>query len=99
MLLRNIRAHLVASCATLVLAFAVAPQILLADEPTSELDEGNREHVMAELRAEARRGAVVVVATHDSAVVDASDRHIVIDEGMLTDHIAPVGRHRSAFQG
>jgi putative ABC transport system ATP-binding protein len=79
-------------------AFAVSPEILLADEPTSELDEGNREHVMAELRVEARRGAVVVVATHDSAVVEASDRHIVIDEGRLTDHIAPVGRHRSAFE-
>jgi putative ABC transport system ATP-binding protein len=80
-------------------ALVVGAAVLLADEPTSELDEGNREHVMAELRAEARRGAVVVVATHDSAVVDASDRHIVIDEGMLTDHIAPVGRHRSAFRG
>ncbi|HSS67872.1 MAG TPA: ATP-binding cassette domain-containing protein [Nocardioidaceae bacterium] len=80
-------------------AFVAGAAVLLADEPTSELDEGNREHVMAELRIEARRGAVVVVATHDSAVVDASDRHFVIDEGMLTDRIAPVGRHRSALRG
>jgi putative ABC transport system ATP-binding protein len=84
-------------------AFVVGAEVLLADEPTSELDEGNREHVMAELRIEARRGVVVVVATHDSAVVDAADRHIVIDEGMLTDHVAQVGlsvgRHRSVFRG
>lgn len=70
--------------------FAVAPKILLADEPTSELDEGNREYVMSELRAEAARGAVVVVATHDPAVVAAADRHYILDDGVLTDHIEPV---------
>jgi putative ABC transport system ATP-binding protein len=64
-------------------AFAVRPEILLADEPTSELDEGNREHVMDQLRREASRGAVVVVATHDPAVVDAADRLLVLDEGRL----------------
>jgi putative ABC transport system ATP-binding protein len=64
-------------------AFAVSPEILLADEPTSELDEGNREHVMDQLRAEARRGAIVVVATHDPAVVEGADRKVVLDEGRL----------------
>jgi putative ABC transport system ATP-binding protein len=64
-------------------AFAVTPEILLADEPTSELDEGNREHVMDQLHAEAARGAIVVVATHDPAVVDAADRQLVLDEGRL----------------
>jgi putative ABC transport system ATP-binding protein len=64
--------------------------VLLADEPTSELDEGNRGLVLSELRKEAERGAVVVVATHDPAVVDACDRHYVLDEGRLTDHVAPV---------
>ena len=43
--------------------FVVDAGILLADEPTSELDEGNRGVVLAELREEAARGAVVVVAT------------------------------------
>ena len=57
-------------------AFAVSPEILLADEPTSELDEGNREHVMDQLRIEAARGAIVVVATHDPAVVEAADRRL-----------------------
>ena len=64
-------------------AFAVSPEILLADEPTSELDEGNREHVMDQLRIEAARGAIVVVATHDPAVVEAADRKVVLDEGRL----------------
>jgi putative ABC transport system ATP-binding protein len=68
----------------------VGAEVLLADEPTSELDEGNRSLVLSELRREAARGAVVVVATHDPAVVDACDRHYVIDEGRLTDHVAAV---------
>jgi len=68
----------------------VGADVLLADEPTSELDEGNRAMVLAELRTEAERGSVVVVATHDPAVVDACDRHHVIDEGRLVDHVAAV---------
>ena len=63
--------------------FVVGAGILLADEPTSELDEGNRSVVLAELREEAARGAVVVVATHDPAVVDACDLHFALDEGRL----------------
>ncbi|MGI8577156.1 MAG: ABC transporter ATP-binding protein [Nocardioidaceae bacterium] len=78
-------------------AFAVNADILLADEPTSELDEGNRAHVMAELRVETARGAIVVVATHDAAVVAASDRHYVLDDGVLTDHVQPVAGVYSNF--
>jgi len=55
-------------------ALVVRPRLLVADEPTSELDEATRDHVLAELRAEARRGAVVVVASHDPAVLDTCDR-------------------------
>ena len=66
----------------------VGAEVLLADEPTSELDEGNRSLVLSEV-AEPRAGAVVV-ATHDPAVVDACDRHYVIGEGRLTDHVAAV---------
>ncbi len=64
--------------------FVVGAGILLADEPTSELDEGNRGLVLAELRAEAERGSVVVVATHDPAVVATCDLHYALDEGRLT---------------
>jgi len=68
----------------------VGADILLADEPTSELDEVNRGLVLGELRQEALRGAIVVVATHDPAVADACDRHYVLDDGRLTDHVAEV---------
>ena len=82
--------------------FVVGADILLADEPTSELDEVNRELVLSELRREAQRGAVVVVATHDPAVVAACDAHYMLDEGRVVDHIEAVhldeaaARHRHA---
>ena len=63
--------------------FVVGAEVLLADEPTSELDEGNRAVVLAELREEAARGAIVVVATHDPAVVEACDLHVALDEGRV----------------
>jgi putative ABC transport system ATP-binding protein len=68
----------------------VGAGVLFADEPTSELDETNRGLVLSELRKEADRGAVVVVATHDPAVVDACDAHYTLDDGRLVDHVAAV---------
>jgi putative ABC transport system ATP-binding protein len=75
-------------------AFGVDADILLADEPTSELDEFNRELVMAVLHEVADGGAIVVVASHDPAVVNAADGHITLDDGWLTDHIEPVHTFR-----
>ena len=56
---------------------------LLADEPTSELDQGNVGVVLDALRAEAERGCVVVIATHDPAIVELADHHVAIDEGRI----------------
>lgn len=58
--------------------------VVLADESTSELDGANRERVVELLRAEARRGAAVVIATHDPDVAAAADGHAVLDEGHLS---------------
>ena len=80
-------------------AFAVGAELVLADEPTSELDELNRDHLMSLLHSEAARGAIVVVASHDPAVVAAADRHIALDEGELIDDVEPVaaGRRHSGW--
>ncbi len=50
-------------------------------------------------RKEARRGRIVVVATHDAAVVAAADRHYLLDDGELTDRVAPVGQLRPGMTG
>ena len=62
-------------------ALAVRPDLLLADEPTSELDEVSRDHVVDELRAEATRVAVVVIASHDRDVLAACDRVLWLADG------------------
>lgn len=61
----------------------VDADLLLADEPTSELDEVNRDHALEQLRLCARRGAAVVVATHDPAVVEACDHDIHLVDGVV----------------
>ena len=54
-------------------ALVTAADVLLADEPTAELDADNRGLIVSLLTERARTGAVVVIASHDPDVVDACD--------------------------
>ncbi len=65
-------------------SLAVRSTVLLADEPTSELDHVNREVVLRLLRDRARAGAAVVMATHDPEAAAAADRVVHLDDGVLT---------------
>ena len=58
--------------------------VVLADEPTSELDAVNRARVVALLRAEADRGAAVVLATHDPDAAAECDAELHLDAGEAT---------------
>jgi putative ABC transport system ATP-binding protein len=60
---------------------AMRGQVILADEVTSELDAANRQRVLDLLRAEARRGAVVVFATHDPDAAAACDAELHLLDG------------------
>lgn len=57
--------------------------VLLADEPTSELDHDNRERVVALLLDLARGGALVLLATHDPEVAEVSAARWHLDDGRL----------------
>ncbi len=65
-------------------ALAGWASVLLADEPTSDLDGRNREVVLTALRAAADRGAVVVLATHDPEAAAAADGELALDSGEAT---------------
>jgi len=65
-------------------ALAARAAVLLADEPTSDLDGLNREMVLGALRAAADRGAVVVLATHDPEAAAAADGELSLDAGEAT---------------
>jgi ABC-type lipoprotein export system ATPase subunit len=53
-----------------------SPAIVLADEPTGNLDTESTRVVVEALRRQAREGAAVVIVTHEQAVVDQCDRVI-----------------------
>src|SRR5699024_795214 len=57
--------------------------VLLADEPTSELDHDTRERVVALLQGIARRGGVVLLATHDPEVAEVADARWHLEDGAL----------------
>ncbi|NOR37557.1 MAG: ATP-binding cassette domain-containing protein [Woeseiaceae bacterium] len=65
-------------------ALITRPQLVLADEPTGNLDAGNGEHVlklMLELNRELETSLVVV--THDQAIASRMDRVLVLENGIL----------------
>jgi cell division transport system ATP-binding protein len=65
-------------------AFVNRPLILLADEPTGNLDPTNSEAIMSLLERINRTGTTVVMATHDKALVDRMRRRVIeLDKGEL----------------
>jgi lipoprotein-releasing system ATP-binding protein len=65
-------------------ALIARPQLVLADEPTGNLDAGNGEHVlkpMLELNRELKTSLVVV--THDQSIASRMDRVLVLENGVL----------------
>ena len=66
-------------------AFVNRPLILLADEPTGNLDPGTSVGIMRILDRINRTGTTVVMATHDHAIVDAMRRRVVqLDRGRIS---------------
>jgi ABC-type dipeptide/oligopeptide/nickel transport system ATPase subunit len=69
------------------LAMANGPGLLLADEPTSQLDRPNRDKVVEMLRAVTQRfGTTLVAVTHDADVAEALGRIVTIVNGRADDH-------------
>ena len=65
---------------TLARALHGGPDLILADEPTADLDAETARAVTEGLLAEAARGAALVIATHDMALAARMDRIIQLDE-------------------
>ncbi|GGB71427.1 hypothetical protein N798_16680 [Knoellia flava TL1] len=59
-------------------ALLMEPGVVFADEPTGNLDHASAEAVLDALDGAARRGAVVVIATHDDRVVDRCTSRVVL---------------------
>jgi putative ABC transport system ATP-binding protein len=65
-------------------AFMVKPPILMADEPTGNLDSANGAHVLELLVALNRReGTTLVLVTHDHALTEHADRIVTLRDGKI----------------
>ncbi|MBI5136939.1 MAG: ABC transporter ATP-binding protein [Nitrospirae bacterium] len=63
------------------------PQVILADEPTGNLDRASGEQVVGILEDLNRRGMTLIVVTHDPAVGERAQRRIHMDDGRISaDH-------------
>jgi putative ABC transport system ATP-binding protein len=69
--------------AGLAVALANDPPLLLADEPTGELDTETAREIVALLRARATGGIAVLAVTHNAVLTDAADRVLELESGRL----------------
>ncbi len=72
--------------AAIAVALAPKPQVLLADEPTGELDEATAAGILdlfATLRT--REGASILTVTHNPEVAERADRHATMRDGEIVD--------------
>jgi cell division transport system ATP-binding protein len=62
------------------------PKILIADEPTGNLDEENKEQILSIFKEANVRGTTVVVATHDRRVTENSHRRVIrLERGRIAE--------------
>jgi ABC-type lipoprotein export system ATPase subunit len=74
--------------AAIAVALANNPSVVLADEPTGELDSATGEQVFASFRtANEELGTTVVVVTHDHAVANAVRRTVAIRDGRTASEV------------
>jgi len=79
-------------CQRVAIARAVAgrPELILADEPTGNLDSAAGRQIIELLAGLADNGTAVVVVTHDPAVAAAMDRRVVMRDGrIIADEAVP----------
>lgn len=66
-------------------AIAGDPPLLLADEPTGNLDSRSGEEVMKIFNELHQKGNTIIIITHDREIADAAPRTVFIRDGVLTE--------------
>jgi putative ABC transport system ATP-binding protein len=61
------------------------PAVILADEPTGNLDQKSGRQIMDLFRELNRNGSTILLITHDEAIANAASRVVRIDDGQLTE--------------
>ena len=72
-------------------AFIAEPPIVMADEPTGNLDSANGRLVLDLLLERNRKaGTILVLVTHDAEVASRADRRITLKDGMIVEDTLPI---------
>ncbi|TPI11721.1 MULTISPECIES: ABC transporter ATP-binding protein [unclassified Mesorhizobium] len=71
--------------AGLAVALAADPPILVADEPTAEVDRDTETRLIAHFEARRRAGLATLIATHSKALAFKADRIITLKDGRIDD--------------
>jgi putative ABC transport system ATP-binding protein len=66
-------------------ALANEPDVVLADEPTGNLDSAAARDVLGLFRQAQRRGQTLLLVTHDASVASAAERVITLRDGLVAD--------------
>ena len=74
-----------ASRAGFAVALAPRPPILIADEPTGEVDAETEHRILALFEDHRKSGGAVLIVTHSEAIASRADRVIHIDDGKIVD--------------
>ena len=61
------------------------PKLILADEPTNDLDEHWSEEIIRILKEQTEKGTAVVMVTHNARWASAATRRLRLEDGILTD--------------
>ena len=59
------------------------PDIILADEPTGNLDDSNRDIIISRLKEETKRGTIIIMVTHDESLLKYANVTIKLKEGKI----------------
>src|SRR5262245_1282011 len=69
-------------------AFVMKPAVLLADEPTGNLDSANGSHVLELLmKLNREEGTTLVLVTHDEMLASQAERRILLRDGRIVEEI------------
>ena len=68
-------------------AIALSPPLILADEPTGNLDAASGKEIMSILLSLNKSGKTIVIITHDNSIASAVPRRIKISDGQIIDYI------------
>lgn len=77
-------------------ALVSGQKLLLADEPTGNLDSGNSERIFSLLRELNSEGLTILMVTHNSGLAGRAGRIISLKDGMIEDYLPSSG---SSHQG